>query len=91
VAGTCEYDKKKRTFGFHTTRGISWLAAKTGQLLKKDSAPWSKCTNRELNCEGPGRTLRQRLVQFVRDKRIRLRQVTKPICNVTATNPFPKM
>jgi hypothetical protein len=23
-------------------RGISWLAAKTGQLLKKDSAPWSK-------------------------------------------------
>jgi hypothetical protein len=23
-------------------QGISWLAAKTGQLLKKDSAPWSK-------------------------------------------------
>jgi hypothetical protein len=23
-------------------RGISWLAVKTGQLLKKDSAPWSK-------------------------------------------------
>jgi hypothetical protein len=23
-------------------RGISWLAAKTGQLLKKDSTPWSK-------------------------------------------------
>jgi hypothetical protein len=23
-------------------RGISWLAATTGQLLKKDSAPWSK-------------------------------------------------
>jgi hypothetical protein len=23
-------------------RGISWLAAKTGQLLKKDSVPWSK-------------------------------------------------
>jgi hypothetical protein len=23
-------------------RGISWLAAKTGQLLKKDSAAWSK-------------------------------------------------
>jgi hypothetical protein len=22
--------------------GISWLAAKTGQLLRKDSAPWSK-------------------------------------------------
>jgi hypothetical protein len=29
-------------FGFHNMRGISWLAAKTGQLLKKDSAPWSK-------------------------------------------------
>jgi hypothetical protein len=28
--------------GFHKMRGISWLAAKTGQLLKKDSAPWSK-------------------------------------------------
>jgi hypothetical protein len=26
----------------HKMRGISWLAAKTGQLLKKDSAPWSK-------------------------------------------------
>jgi DMSO reductase anchor subunit len=25
-------------------RGISWLAAKTGQLLKKDFAPWSKYT-----------------------------------------------
>jgi hypothetical protein len=23
-------------------RGISWLAATTGQLLKKDSAVWSK-------------------------------------------------
>jgi hypothetical protein len=22
-------------------RGISWIAAKTGQLLKKDLAPWS--------------------------------------------------
>jgi uncharacterized membrane protein SirB2 len=22
-------------------RGISWLAVKTGQLLKRDSAPWS--------------------------------------------------
>jgi hypothetical protein len=32
----------KKTFGFHKMRGISWLAAKTGQLLKKDSAPWSK-------------------------------------------------
>jgi hypothetical protein len=27
---------------FRKMRGISWLAAKTGQLLKKDSAPWSK-------------------------------------------------
>jgi hypothetical protein len=26
----------------HKMQGISWLAAKTGQLLKKDSAPWSK-------------------------------------------------
>jgi hypothetical protein len=32
----------ERTFGFHKMRGISWLAATTGQLLKKDSAPWSK-------------------------------------------------
>jgi hypothetical protein len=23
-------------------RGISWPAAKTGQLLKEDSTPWSK-------------------------------------------------
>jgi hypothetical protein len=30
------------TFGFNKMWGISWLAAKTGQLLKKDSAPWSK-------------------------------------------------
>jgi hypothetical protein len=30
-----------KTFGFHKMRGISWLAAKTGRLLK-DSAPWSK-------------------------------------------------
>jgi hypothetical protein len=29
-------------FGFHKMRGISWLAAKTGQLLKRDCAPWSK-------------------------------------------------
>jgi hypothetical protein len=35
VAGTCEY-------GFHKMRGISWLAAKTDQLLKKDFAPWGK-------------------------------------------------
>jgi hypothetical protein len=26
-------------------RGISWLAAKTGQLLKRDSAPWSNNNN----------------------------------------------
>jgi hypothetical protein len=26
----------------HKMRGISWLAAKTGQHIKKDSAPWSK-------------------------------------------------
>jgi hypothetical protein len=26
----------------HKMRGISWLAVKTGQLLKKDSVPWSK-------------------------------------------------
>jgi hypothetical protein len=32
----------KKTFGFHKMRGISWLAEKTGQLLKKDSAPWSE-------------------------------------------------
>jgi hypothetical protein len=31
-----------KNFGFHKMRGISWLAAKTGQLLKNDSAPWSK-------------------------------------------------
>jgi hypothetical protein len=36
----CEYSK--RTFRFHKMRGISWLAAKIGQLLKRDSAPWSK-------------------------------------------------
>jgi hypothetical protein len=27
-------------------RRISWLAAKTGQLLKKDSAPWSKLVSK---------------------------------------------
>jgi hypothetical protein len=31
-----------KNLGFHKMRGISWLAAKTGQLLKKDSAPWSE-------------------------------------------------
>jgi hypothetical protein len=40
VAGTCEYGKEPS--GSIKTRGISWLAVKTGQLLKKDSAPWSK-------------------------------------------------
>jgi hypothetical protein len=39
VAGTCEYGKEPS--GSIKMRGISWLAAKTGQLLK-DSAPWSK-------------------------------------------------
>jgi hypothetical protein len=29
-------------FGFHKMRGISWLAAKTCQFIKKDSAPWNK-------------------------------------------------
>jgi hypothetical protein len=32
----------KKTFGFHKMRGISWLAVKTGQLLKRDSAPCNK-------------------------------------------------
>jgi hypothetical protein len=40
VAGTCEYGKEN--FGFHKMRGISCLAVKTDQLLKKDSAPLSK-------------------------------------------------
>jgi hypothetical protein len=40
VEGTCGYGKE--TSGSIRMRGISWLAAKTGQLLKKDSAPWSK-------------------------------------------------
>jgi hypothetical protein len=31
-----------KNLGFHKMRGISWLAAKTGQVLKNDSAPWSK-------------------------------------------------
>jgi hypothetical protein len=39
VAGTCEYGIKN--LRFHKMRGISWLAAKTGQILNKDSAPWS--------------------------------------------------
>jgi hypothetical protein len=40
VAGTCEYGKE--LLGSIKMLGISWLAAKTVQLLKKDSAPWSK-------------------------------------------------
>jgi hypothetical protein len=40
VAGTC--DSGKETSGSIKMRGISWVAAKTGQLLKRDSAPWSK-------------------------------------------------
>jgi hypothetical protein len=31
-----------KKLGFHKMRGISWLAAKTGQLLKKDCAVWGK-------------------------------------------------
>jgi hypothetical protein len=40
MAGTCEYSKELS--GSIKLRGIFWLAAKTGQLLKKDSAAWSK-------------------------------------------------
>jgi hypothetical protein len=40
VAGTCEYGKELS--GSIKMRGISWLSAKTDQLLKKDFAPWSK-------------------------------------------------
>jgi hypothetical protein len=40
VTGTCEYGKE--ILGFIKMRGISWLAARTGQLLKKDCASWSK-------------------------------------------------
>jgi hypothetical protein len=40
VEGTCEYDKE--ISGSINMRGISLLSAKTGRLLKKDSAPWSK-------------------------------------------------
>jgi hypothetical protein len=39
VAVTCEYGKEPS--GSIKMQGISWLAAKTGQLLKKDSAPGS--------------------------------------------------
>ena len=38
--GTCEYGKELS--GSIKMQGISGLAAKTGRLLKKDSAPWSK-------------------------------------------------
>jgi hypothetical protein len=34
VADTCEYGKEPS--GSIKMRGISWLAAKTGQFLKKD-------------------------------------------------------
>jgi hypothetical protein len=37
AAGTCEYGKEPS--GSIKRWGISWLAAKTGSLLKKDSAP----------------------------------------------------
>jgi hypothetical protein len=40
VAGTCEYGKEPS--GSIKMRGISWLAAKTGQLIKKDCAVWSE-------------------------------------------------
>jgi hypothetical protein len=40
VAGTCEYGKEPS--GSIKMRRISWLAAKTERLLKKDSAPWSE-------------------------------------------------
>jgi hypothetical protein len=40
VAGTCEYSIELS--GYIKMRGISWLAAKTGQLLKKDFTAWSK-------------------------------------------------
>jgi hypothetical protein len=40
VTGTCEYGKELS--GSIQMWGISLLAAKTDQLLKKDSAPWSK-------------------------------------------------
>jgi hypothetical protein len=37
VTGTCEHGEGLS--GSIKMRGISWLAAKTGQLLKKDSVP----------------------------------------------------
>jgi hypothetical protein len=40
VAGNCEYGNELS--GSLKMRGISWLATKTGQLLKKDCAVWSK-------------------------------------------------
>jgi hypothetical protein len=40
VADTCEYGIEPS--GSIKMWGISWLAAKTVQLLKKDSAPWSE-------------------------------------------------
>jgi hypothetical protein len=39
VAGTCEYGKEPSSS--IKMRGLSWLATKTGQLLKKNSAPCS--------------------------------------------------
>ena len=39
MAGTCEYGKELS--GSIKMRGISLLAAKTGQFLKEDLAPWS--------------------------------------------------
>jgi hypothetical protein len=39
VAGTCEYGEVSNSIKMW---GISWLAAKTDQLLKKDCAVWSE-------------------------------------------------
>jgi hypothetical protein len=47
VAGTCEYAKEP-SGSIKCGELISWLAAKTGQLLKKDSAPWSKSVSNVL-------------------------------------------
>jgi hypothetical protein len=44
VAGTCEYGKEPS--GIHKMQGISWLVAKTGQLLKKD---FVRVPNEKLN------------------------------------------
>jgi hypothetical protein len=40
MAGTCEYGKELS--GSIKMRGMSGLATKAGQLLKKNAAPWNK-------------------------------------------------